>query len=86
MSNPFGQAPTLNDYLAWANLQGCEVATGYRLTKAGPVSMVKVTPLKGGRPVHIVDLPGTTRLPPSIIGGYDRRLGVKSPWFTASGF
>lgn len=77
---PFGGHPTLVEYLRWAEGQGCTVQTGYTTTTDGAlIPSTRIEAPNGGWVVEV----GTEQweyLPPTTVGRFDRRLGIKSPF------
>jgi hypothetical protein len=82
MAYPFGGHPTLSAYIAWAVEQECSVQSGY---SAGPdgktYSLTKITAPSGKR-VVVVGLKHSDRLEPTKVAYLDRRLGLRSPYFS----
>jgi hypothetical protein len=84
MSSPFGGHPTLGQYIAWARSQGCNVQSGYATTVDGHVEpLTKISaPPNGKRWVIEVGTGQNEYLTPTRVAQLDRRLGLKSPWFS----
>lgn len=83
MAFPFGGHPTFGQYLIWAlDAHGFTARTGIGSDVTGkPHSITRI--FKEGGPSAIV--PGIKQeehLTPSVVGYLDRRLGIKSPWFS----
>ena len=83
MAQPFGGHPTLGDYIVWAQSIGCTVNQGYTNTQTGsPYSLTRI--ISPDREKWVIDV-GTQHsdyLVPTTVARYDRRLGVKSPFFS----
>jgi hypothetical protein len=61
--------------------QGYDVQTGISTGFDGkPVSLIRIS--NQTRWVTIADMPQTEHLVPTYIAYLDRRLGLKSPWFS----
>ena len=81
MAQPFGNHPTLGEYLAWAREQGCSVQWG--VNPATGQSVTRIVSPDGKRWVIAESgMPQSERLLPTTIARFDRRLGLKSPWFS----
>ena len=82
MSQPFGNHPTLAQYLNWAREQGCTVQSGYQTDEHGqPIGIIRVV-ASGGRWLILPDLGKDEYLVPTTIARFDRRLGMRSPFFS----
>jgi len=83
MSNPFGGHPTLGDYKRWAGQEaGCDVKNGVvHHPDKGPYSITKIS-ASSGKWLHVVGTQDGEYLVPTQIARYDRRLGLKSPFFS----
>lgn len=77
MSAPFGNHPTLGQYLGWACGAGCSTKHGVTV---GYQSVVRVLSPDGSRHLSIVGLNHDERLAPTTVARFDRRLGLKSPF------
>jgi len=78
MAGPFGKHPTLNEYLRWAEQQGCIPQSGFVQGQGGkPCSVIKMV-APSGQHLLIVGVPESERLTPSMVHHYDRRLGLQS--------
>lgn len=81
MSAPFGGHPTLAHYLHWIRETGGYAQSGFRTDRRGKAhSLVKIVSAEG-KSVVVVGAQDE-RLPPTYVAFLDRRLGVKSPWFS----
>ncbi len=83
MAYPFGGHPTFAEYLRWAREQGCSVQTG--VVQAGVHRSQGVTRIGSPNGRLWVIEAGTEQteiLLPTSIARLDRRLGLKSPWFS----
>ncbi len=85
MAYPFGGHPTLFDYIAWCNQQGCTTRSSLAVIDGKSATC------------HIVENPANDqhvaavgamkdRLPPSVVANYDRRLGLDSPFAKVGGY
>lgn len=82
MAAPFGGHPTLGIYADWALKQGCTVKYGTTMAPSGrAVSILKITAPSGKRVVATGTLQDE-HLAPTTIARFDRRLGLKSPFFS----
>jgi hypothetical protein len=81
MAFPFGGHPTFNQYIEWAEKQGCTVESGVDTLQL--VSVTKITAPSGKWVIEAGTLPNDL-LMPTTIGRLDRRLGLTSPWFGIS--
>lgn len=79
-SAPFGQSPTLCEYMDWAKTQGCTVKSGYGALGKKTQLLTLIENADGSRHVQIVGTKQTERLVPTVVANYDRRLGLKSPF------
>lgn len=79
MSHPFGQAPTLIEYIGWCNQQGCTTKSAVD-AEDGTMVTVQILESKSGRHVVVSGIAMTERLLPSQIANFDRRLGLDSPF------
>jgi hypothetical protein len=78
MAFPFGELPTLADYIAWARSTGCIVDSGVDSKQS--ILVTRITAPSGKSVVEAGTLL-SDRLTPTTIGRLDRRLGLSSPWF-----
>lgn len=86
MSLPFGGHPTLGQYMAWATKAGCTVKQGVVSTAAGRAEpVVKITSPDGERWVIVSGMLQDEYLMPTTIARLDRRLGMKSEFFSLPG-
>lgn len=83
MSLPFGEHPTFAQYLSWAISQGCTVRSGYATTEDGRAEgATLIASADGTRWVVEVGTGQRERLHPTAVARLDRRLGMKSPFFS----
>jgi hypothetical protein len=83
MSAPFGGHPTFGQYIQWALKQGCSVEYGYATSPNGQVErLTKISSPDGKRWVIEVGTGQAEYLVATRISQLDRRLGMKSPWFS----
>lgn len=80
MALPFGNHPTFGQYLLWARDQGCTVRWG--VNQGTGQSVTRIVPPDGKRWVIESGMPQSEYLTPTTIARFDRRLGLKSPWFS----
>jgi hypothetical protein len=80
---PFGGHPQLGAYIDWLRTNHNGTAqSGYAVDQSGaPHSLTKLR-LPNGKSVVVVGVGQMEYLVPSMVGYLDRRLGVKSPWFS----
>ena len=82
MAAPFGGHPTFGSYVDWALKQGCTVRSGAKVTGGGrAVGLTQITAPSGKR-VVVVGTHQNEYLVPTTIARLDRRLGLKSPFFS----
>lgn len=82
MSHPFAQPhPTLHEYIGWCNLQGCTTQSGVM----GSTTFHVLT-APSGRHVIVTGTKMSDRVVPSMVGYYDRRLGLDSPFAKIRGY
>jgi len=74
MAVPFGNHPTLGQYLAWIAECGGASQSGY----ARGQNYTKITTSEGRHAVVGIDQ--NERLVPTMVSFLDRRLNVTSPW------
>ncbi len=82
MSMPFGGHPTFVQYIAWAISQGCRVQSGIAQTPDGKVEKLTKIDAPNGKWVTAVGIDQRDFLVPTMIAWLDRRLGMKSPFFS----
>lgn len=82
MSFPFGGHPTLNDYLAEASRHGCKLTKTTIADEAERPCALYILE-REGRHLLIADTALEERLAPTMVGQYDRRLGIQSKFATA---
>lgn len=85
MSFPFGGHPNLATYIVW--LQGTHQGTaqsGYTTDAKGKSHALTKLSLPNGKSVVVVGMSQSEFLAPSMVAFLDRRLGIKSPWFSVS--
>ena len=80
MSFPFGQFPTLREYVGWSNQQGCSTGSFLVHEDGICVTVQVLRNQKNGKHVLVSGIGMTERLLPSQIANYDRRLGLDSPF------
>lgn len=84
MAFPFGGHPTFGQYLVWARDEhGCRAQSGAASTQSGRSHPVTKIVHPNGASVVIPGVSQEDRLEPSKVGYLDRRLGIKSPFFSA---
>ncbi len=81
MAFPFGDSPTLGQYVNWAEGVGCTVRSGFSTDKRGGMHTVTRIETPNGRHVLVVGVEQTEFMVPTQVGYCDRRLGLKSPFF-----
>jgi hypothetical protein len=83
MSFPFGGHPNLASYIFWLieTHQGT-AQSGYMTDPKGKAHAITKLALPSGKAVVVVGVSQAEYLAPSMVGYLDRRLGVKSPWFS----
>ncbi len=79
---PFGGHPQFADYCDWALQQGCKVQSGYTVTPDGKTMSVTRITAPSGKWVYEVGTQQGEFLVPTTIARLDRRLGLKSPFFS----
>ena len=79
MAYPFGQAPTLLEYIGWCNQQGCTTHSAID-NEDGKMITVQRLEARSGRHLIISGIAMTERLLPSQVANFDRRLGLDSPF------
>ena len=83
MAFPFGGHPNLATYIVWLKETHQGTAqSGYSTDQKGKSHALTKLSLPSGKSVVVVGMSQAEFLAPSMIGYLDRRLGVKSPWFT----
>jgi hypothetical protein len=83
MAHPFGGHPNLATYIVWLRdtHQGT-AQSGYSTDQKGKSHALTKLSLPSGASVVVVGVSQSENLAPSVVGYLDRRLGVKSPWFS----
>ena len=79
---PFGGHPTFAQYIAWAVRHGCMVKTGVFVLEGQPQSVTRIFDHTGKRWVTEIGTGQEEPFVPTTIGRLDRRLGLKSPFFS----
>lgn len=84
MSFPFGGHPKLADYIGQARHDHqAKASFGVATDEDGATEYTtRITIPKTGKTVHLVGIQQTDYLTPIDIGHLDRRLGIKSPYFS----
>lgn len=83
MSQPFGGHPKFGNYLNWArDHEGCTINTGYEIDEDGETHTITRIVAPSGRWVIEVGTKQEEYLVPSRVAYLDRRLALKSPWFS----
>lgn len=83
MSFPFGGHPNLATYIAWLMEEHRgTMQSGYMTDRKGNTHSITKLALPNGRSVVVVGVGQKEFLVPSMVGYLDRRLGVKSKWFS----
>ena len=82
MAFPFGGHPNLAKYLEFARENGFTVRTGFGPDSSGKVHTTIRVFKEGGPSVIIAGLGQDEYLVPTQVGNLDRRLGLKSPFFS----
>jgi hypothetical protein len=83
MAFPFGGHPNLATYIVWLNDTHKGTAqSGYSTDDKGQSHSLTKLSLPSGISVVVIDISQSENLAPSMVGYLDRRLGVKSPWFS----
>lgn len=82
MSAPFGGHPTLAQYVAWIASIGGHAQNGFSRSRSGKAQTLLKIEAPNGNVVIVVDVPQGDRLEPTYVAYLDRRLDLKSPWFT----
>ena len=85
MAVPFGGYPNLAKYLEFARENGFTVRTGFGPDETGKVHAIIRVFKEGGPSLIISGLGQNEFLVPTQVGNYDRRLGLKSPFFSLDG-
>ena len=78
MAYPFGQSPTLKEYIGWCNQQGCTTRSGVKNT-INRLIQLHTLESKAGRHV-VIPMDMTERLIPRMVAYLDRRLGLDLPF------
>ena len=83
MAAPFGGHPQLASYIDWLKQTHRGTAqSGYATDPKGQSHSLLKLSLPSGKSVVVVGISQSEYLAPSMVGYLDRRLGVKSPWFS----
>ena len=83
MAFPFGGHPNLATYIKWfKDTHQGKAESGLTTDAKGKSHTLERLSLPDGRFVVVVDLKQSECLVPSMVGYLDRRLGIKSPWFS----
>lgn len=82
MSFPFGGHPTLGKYIQWVRDQGFEAHTGIATDSSGKAHTVTKIFKPGGPSVVVAGTLQNEYLTPTQVANLDRRLKVKSPFFS----
>lgn len=80
MAAPFGNHPTLNEYLMWAYSLGCRAKSVLGHGDDGKMCTFQLITAPSGRYVFTPDLKASERLVPTMVAHLDRRLGLDSPF------
>jgi hypothetical protein len=83
MAAPFGGHPNLATYIVWLKdeHQG-SAQSGYSTDGKGKSHALTKLSVPSGKSVVVVGVSQAEFLVPSMVGYLDRRLGIKSPWFS----
>jgi hypothetical protein len=84
MAAPFGNHPTLFEYIAWCNSQGCTTQSGMVYDGETTVTS-QILKAPNGRHVIVSGIAMGERLLPTQVAYLDRRLGLVSPYGRSSG-
>jgi hypothetical protein len=79
---PFGGHPTFGQYIAWAVHHGCTVKSGVILVEGQPYCVTRIFDRAGKNWVTEIGTEQKDLFVPTTIGRFDRRLGLKSPFFS----
>jgi hypothetical protein len=79
---PFGGHPTFAQYIAWAMRHGCTVKNSIMLVEGQPHSVTRIFDRTGKKWVTEIGTAQEEPFVPTTIGRIDRRLGLKSPFFS----
>lgn len=79
MPHPFGTFVPFKEYMAWAHQQGCTFQSSVQIKKGQCLSVTTIT-APNGRRLPVVDVSAGESVPVATIRGYDRRLGLQSPF------
>ena len=71
---------SLNEYLSWANKNGCHIQTGFTVDSDGETLHLTIVTAGDGKYAVIHDVNPDEKLPSNAYKQYDRRLGLKSPF------
>lgn len=77
MAFPFGQLPTLQQFVHAAVAQGCRLLNIPGITgPSGGIGIYRALVSPGGNPVPLPDIADDERLTPTMVGGLHRGLGI----------
>lgn len=80
---PFGNHPTLGTYIDWLrSTHSGSAQSGYSVDPKGRSHLLTRLSIPNGPSVVVVGLDQNEHLVSSMVGYLDRRLGVRSPWFS----
>lgn len=82
MAYPFGGHPTLGEYLAWVRSVDCAVHEKTLTINGEPMRVVQIKSPDSTRWVTEVGTADSDYLLPSTIHRLDRRLRIRSPYFS----
>lgn len=80
MAAPFGNHPTLLDYIAWCNSQGCTTKSCLQIEGGTSVTVQLLETRDGSRHVVVSGISNNERLVPTMVAYFDRRLELNSPF------
>jgi hypothetical protein len=79
---PFGGHPTFGQYVAWAVQQGCIVTGGMISIRGQSHNVTRIFDRTKKKWVTEIGTNPSDPFVPTTIGRLDRRLGMKSPFFS----
>jgi hypothetical protein len=79
---PFGGYPTFGQYVERTVQQGCTVKRGVVVVEGEPYSVTRIFNPPGKKWVTEIETHYTDFLVPTTVGRFDRRLGLRSPFFS----
>ena len=82
MAVPFGGHPTFGHYIEWARSEGCQIDQGYLIDNVGQSHSVTKIVAPSGKWVIDVGTQHSEHLVSTTIARLDRRLGLRSPYFS----